>query len=189
MEASTTATLVTGFVTAAIALVGYGITQHQKRRERRSVVYAAALEAFCRYEQLPYLIRRRKDSSDVTRANLAVHMSAVSGTRRYHETLLRMDSLRVAAAYEALIEQTRRRAGLLRTEAWQAPVITRDSEVPGTAQVSYNNGLEWDLCLFTMRRELSIFGFMLGHWTRRRIKNLIDCRAGESAISTQCHLA
>ena len=44
MDVTSRVTLITGLVTATIAFVGYLITQHSKRRDRRSQLYAEALE-------------------------------------------------------------------------------------------------------------------------------------------------
>ncbi|WP_433335023.1 hypothetical protein [Spirillospora sp. CA-294931] len=169
-------TLSTGLTTATIALVGYWINQRQKRRERRSETFAAALEAVREYEQAPYLIRRRESSEPGVRAQLAERLSASAGRRRYYATLLRLDSPVVADAYQALLDQTRRQAGPYRSEAWKSPVITRDEDFPGSANYVYDNGPEWDLCLVAMRREFSFLARAGRRRTRRQVAAIIASR-------------
>lgn len=90
MDVTSRVTLITGLITALIALVGYLITQHAKRRDRRSQLYAEALEVLAEYQELPYLIRRRMDETAATRSVLTTRISAVHAKLQYYGPLLRL---------------------------------------------------------------------------------------------------
>lgn len=176
MEVSELTSLLTGFVAALIALVGYWITQHQKRRERRAEVFASALEAIREYEQTPYLIRRREGPDAATRARISELLSASAARRRYYEAVLCLDSPLVAESYKLLLRRTRRQVGPYRSDAWKQPVIVRDEEFPGSAYYPYDSEEEWDLCLLAMRSELSVFAALRRRGTRRRLAALVALR-------------
>ncbi|MGW7818000.1 hypothetical protein ACWGLF_07660 [Streptomyces puniciscabiei] len=177
MNTTQVITLLTGLVTALVALIGYWVSQHQKRRERRADVFASALEAIQEYEQTPYLIRRREGPDAATRARISERLSASAARRRYHEAVLTLDSPIVAASYRALLVRTRRQVGPYRSDAWKLPVIASDEEFPGSAYYAYDNEPEWDLCLLAMRRELSVFAAVRRRDTRRRLEALIASRS------------
>ena len=71
MSAESWAALVTGVVAGLAALLGFLGNQLANRRERKSKIYAEALEAVQQYTELPFIIRRRPSSDGATRAALA----------------------------------------------------------------------------------------------------------------------
>ena len=74
MDAKAFTALLVGIITAAIALIGYWNTHYLQRRDRRALMYAEAVAAMRTYEQAPYLVRRRADSSGTTRAAIAAQL-------------------------------------------------------------------------------------------------------------------
>lgn len=176
MKPSEFTPVLTAIIAALIALVGYWITQHQKRRERRAEVFASALEAIREYEQTPYLIRRREGPDATTRARLSEGLSVSAARRRYYEAVLCLDSPLVAEAYEVLLRRTRRQVGPYRSDAWKQPVIVKDEDFPGSAYYPYDSEEEWDMCLAAMRSELSAFAALRRRGTRRRLAALVASR-------------
>jgi hypothetical protein len=172
LDAPGSVALIVGLLTAAIALLGYWNTQHLQRRDRRGVMYAEAMAAMRAFEQAPYLIRRRADSTGATRAEVAVKLIDANTRVTYSEKLLLMDSQAVGGAYGLLATVTKDQVRVHRAEAWRTPVISHDEQVPdSTMQYPYDNEPEWALCVVAMRRELAPLG-----WMRRR-KTLRECAA------------
>ncbi|GHE67101.1 hypothetical protein [Streptomyces griseoaurantiacus] len=172
MDAAARVTLITGFATAAVAILGYWVNQHAARRERKAQTYAGALSAVAEYEELPYLIRRRSDSANETRAAITQKQSEVFHRIRHSQALLDMESGPVGYAYRLLFMQTRRQGGPYRKEAWSEDIITSDAGIPDAAYYPYDNEPELELCIKVMRRELAPFAPLLRSVTRRQIKKL-----------------
>ncbi|GAA2483766.1 hypothetical protein GCM10010276_21690 [Streptomyces longisporus] len=128
------------------------------------------------YEQTPYLIQRREGPDAATRARISERLSADAARRRYHETVLSLDSPVVAESYKHLLNRTRRQVGPYRSDAWKSPVIASDEEVAGSPTYAYDNEAEWELCLMAMRRELSAFASLRRRATRRRLASLMASR-------------
>ena len=59
--------LVVGILAGVVAIFGYTITNAMNRIERRSRIYADAILALVQFQDLPFRVRRRSDSSDATR--------------------------------------------------------------------------------------------------------------------------
>ncbi len=169
--------LIVGLLTAAIALLGYWNTQHLQRRDRRGVMYAEAMAAMRAFEQAPYLVRRRADSTGTTRADLAARLIQANTQVTYSEKLLLMDSPAVGRAYGLLASVTKDQVRAHRDEAWRTPVIAHDDQVPdSTTQYPYDNEPEWNLCVIAMRRELTFLGRMRRRGTIRECAKLAERR-------------
>lgn len=69
--------LVTAVLAALVALRGYWISQSMGRRERRSRIYAGAIEALYQYQELLYRILRRPASDSATRAEFSTRVSDI----------------------------------------------------------------------------------------------------------------
>lgn len=176
MDAAARVTLITGFATAAVAILGYWVNQHAARRERKSKTYAEALLAISDYEELPYLIRRRPDGASETRATIVQRQTEVFSRIRYNQALLDMDSAVIGEAYRLLFTHTRRLGGPYRKEAWMEKIITSDPEIPNSAYYPYDNEPELKLCLKAMRREMTPFAGPLRFFTLRQIRKLRESR-------------
>ena len=169
-------TLALGMVTALVDLIGYWSNLYIQRSTARSQVYAQALQAIHRYEELPYAIRHRQGSDGEARTTLAARISDVFADVNYHQTLLTMDSAVVGKAYEGLFARTRQHGGPHRREAWNTPPMSDDTDVPGGAYYPYDNGPERELCLLAMRRELRPWSYLARPATLRRLRALQDAR-------------
>jgi hypothetical protein len=172
MDTGSRITLALGVVTAGVALTGYWLNLHIKRRELKIQTYAAALQAIHDYEELPYAIRRRQSSEAEVRAALAEKISEVISRLNYHQTFLNIDSPVVAEAYSALFARTRQFGGHYRSAAWRTRPISADEDVPRAAYYPYDSEPELKICLLAMRRELTPLGYLLRGDTRRRLKAL-----------------
>lgn len=176
MDTGSRITLALGVVTAGVALIGYWLNLHIKRREIKIQTYATALQAIHDYEELPYAIRRRRSSEAEVRATLAEKISEVIAKLNYHQTLLNMHSPVVAEAYSDLFARTRQLGGPYRGAAWRTNPISADEDVPRAAYYPYDNEPELKMCLLAMRRELTPLGYLLRGHTRRLLRALREQR-------------
>ncbi|MFE4017762.1 hypothetical protein ACFXPZ_10165 [Streptomyces sp. NPDC059101] len=172
MDTATKAALASALLTALVALAGYWVNQHMKRRETKSQMYAQALQVIHEYQELPYAIRHRVDATPATRSALAARVSNVFGRLHHYQTLLAMDSPVVSDAYVNLFSQTRKQCGEYRKQAWNSPPIATDPEMPGSTRFYYDNIAAMDACLLAMRRELRPWGWMQRKNTRKRMADL-----------------
>jgi hypothetical protein len=178
MDAKAFTALLVGIITALIALIGYWNTHYLQRRDRRALMYAEAVAAMRTYEQAPYLVRRRADSSGATRAAIAAQLIDANTRVSYNEKLLLMDSMPVGTAFGLLLEVTRAQLSRYRDEAWRTAVMAHDEEVPqSTLQYSYDNEAEWGLCIVAMQRELKLWGWAGRRDTLRECADLVGARA------------
>lgn len=91
MNSESWAALITGIIAGLVALVGFLLNQLANRRERRSKIYAEALQAVQEYSELPYKIRRRASSDGATRAALGHAISDSQAQLRFYRSLLQID--------------------------------------------------------------------------------------------------
>jgi hypothetical protein len=158
MQGDSWVVLITGTVAGLVALVGYLLNQLANRRERKSKVYAEALEAVQEYAELPFRIRRRPSSDGVTRAELGGRISDIHAKLAFYGSWLYVDSVVVGMAYRYLVSQTAGRRYW--SKAWAKPVLTQDVEASLVGQYRIDNQPEMDLCLKAMRCELSPWPFL-----------------------------
>jgi hypothetical protein len=177
MDAGSLAGLLTGIIAGLVALIGYLLNQLANRRERKSKVYAEALEAIREYQELPYKIRRRPDSEGATRAALGDKTGDVVSKLWFYRAWLQTDSAEVGDAYRDLMAQTKRNGGIYRSTAWSEPVLMKDEDAQLKDKYVYDNKPELTLYLFAIRRELSPFAFLLRRSTRRRLALQRDKRS------------
>jgi hypothetical protein len=170
MNASGLATIWTGIIAGLVALTGYLLNQSANRRERRSKVFAEALEAIRDYQELPYKIRRRPGSDGKTRAELGRDTGDAVSKLWYYRAWLETESAEVSAAYRDLIAETKRDGNSYRATAWSEPVIMTDSDARLKDKYTYDNKPELALYLMAIRRELSPFAFLLRLSTRRKLR-------------------
>lgn len=165
------AALLAAVIASAATLVGFLLNQAGQRRERRAKTYADALAALRRWQEVPYAIARRPASDSLTRSALGKEISdAVSGVA-YHASLLRLESEPLGESYVLLWRQLRRSRAQNRETAWKLPIIASDAEMaPDLPFVPEDADPEYDLCLLAMRRELTLWGWILRRDTSRQIK-------------------
>ena len=150
------ATLLVGLLAAVVAIFGYTITNAMNRIERRGRIYADAISALVQFQNLPFRIRRRIDSSGVTRAAIGERVREVQEALSYHVFLLRLNSPRVGAAFAELVKNTREEGLRYRHDAWASPPATKDTDMNLFISYDYHNEAELERCIVLMQRELSI---------------------------------
>jgi hypothetical protein len=155
------ATIVAALVAAVVATFGYVITARAKLLEERRKTYAAALAAVCDYQELPYRIRRRPDSSAATRAALGLIISDVQRDLDFHDQLLELDSPKLGIAYRALVEKSRRIGKDHRDEAWARPPASEDKAMSFPEGYRYEDADQWDFCRQRMREQLRMLPLRL----------------------------
>ncbi len=158
------ATIIAALVAAVVATFGYVITARAKLLEERRKTYAAALAAVCDYQELPYRIRRRPDSSAATRAALGIIISDVQRDLDFHDQLLELDSPKLGLAYRALVEKSRRIGEPHRDEAWARPPANEDKAMSFPEEYRYEDDDQWDFCRQRMREQLRMLPL---RWNRR----------------------
>ncbi|MFF2550736.1 hypothetical protein ACFVUS_07030 [Nocardia sp. NPDC058058] len=155
--------ILTASIAASVALVGYVVNQAAARRERRAKAYAEALRTIRQYQEVPYRVARRLDSSADTRTKLDnLHGEIMSGIG-FHLGWLRLESSDTAAAYEALWERSRTFGKVYRKWAWKQPLVSADAQMAITLPFTYDIKPELDVCIRAMRADTRFFGW----WARR----------------------
>ncbi len=102
----------------------------QDRRDRHREHFSRALEAVARYEEFPYVVRRRKAGDpEGERVRISTDLREVQADLSYHCTWLLTESREVADAYSALVTDLRARAGRLIHDGWAASPIQDDAEM------------------------------------------------------------
>jgi hypothetical protein len=181
MNSNTWVPLLTAAIAGLVALIGYSLTQFANRRERKSKSYAEALAAIRQYQELPYLIRRRSESSSATRSALAQQISEVMAKLGFHQAWLQMDSDTTSTAYYDLVTRTRQIGRSHLKAAWEGKAIERDADMIG-AQAPFDwTGItpELDLCVRAMRLELSFWSFISRRSIQRSLVRQRQKRAEE----------
>jgi hypothetical protein len=148
------ATIIAALVAAVVATFGYVISTRAKLLEDRRKTYAAALAAVCDYQELPYRIRRRPDSSAATRAALGTTISDIQRDLDFHNQLLELDSPKIGLAYRALVEKSQRLGKPHRDEAWARPPADEDKAMSFAEEYRYEDDDQWDFCRERMREQL-----------------------------------
>lgn len=120
-------------VTAVLAGAGTSFltllyTSAQDRRERHREHFSKALQAVARYEEFPFVVRRRRASDpESERIRISTELREIQAELTYHCTWLRTESQRVGDAYDSLVLNLRRIAGKEIHDAWDSPAITEDA--------------------------------------------------------------
>jgi hypothetical protein len=150
------ATIIAALVAASVATFGYVITVWAKLLEDRRNTYAQALAAVHAYQELPYRIRRRPDSSPATRGELGKVISEVQKDLDFYISLLKLDSHQLGDAYEALVQASREKGKEHRDEAWKQPPARRDTAMGFPEIYEYEDEAEAELCIERMRQHLRL---------------------------------
>jgi hypothetical protein len=169
MNTANSISLRVALIAAAVAILGYAINQLQLHRERRAKVFAEALAAALDYIQMPYIIGSRSmpprdlDPKDRTMAEVAIRheignrLREVQAKLYFHQSLIQIESVQVAKAYNRLVLQARLTGSVARKEAWRKPPIASDEDF--TIQWSFRfPSVEdaWRDCIVAMRRRLGL---------------------------------
>ena len=169
-------------VAGSVTIAGYLLSQSWSRRERKARMYADAIAAMRRFQELPYKILRRAASDSATRATIGQeHSDSISGVA-YHQALLRIDSAVVGEADLELFDQVRRAQKINRVIAWRTTVLCSDPEMADNPPfVRSGSDIELSNCILAMRRELRVTGPLHRASTRRRITRQRQVRTAARA--------
>lgn len=100
------------------------------RSDRRRERFSEALAAVVLYEELPFVIRRRRASSpEDERIRISTEARRIQERIAFHTAWLHTESPAVAAAYEELVGTVRRVAGGQMREAWRMEPAASDAEM------------------------------------------------------------
>ena len=148
--------LTTGIIAALVGIVGFLLNQVANRRERKSKIYAEALEAVQEYAELPFRVRRRASEDGPTRAALGDRISDLHAKLTFYRRWLQIDSDEVSSAYEDFVDKTTTACRGYWSAAWKEPILTEDKQAPlMDARYVAKFDDELKLCLSAMRHELS----------------------------------
>jgi len=180
MSAAEAVTLASALIAASVVVIGYWANHYVARRERRTRLYADALEALADHEELPYLIWRRVS---LDAAVLTERISRGHGRLRHYETLLHLDSPAVGAAFADLANATRAQGEEFRRLAWQHPVRDDQTAQAMPARIAYDTHRQRNHCLEAMQLELSPWARLRRRltWRRGAVDIEDESRSAESA--------
>lgn len=148
--------IVTAFVAAVTASIGYFLTDRAKLIERRQETYARALLAVHTYKKLPYRIRRRTDDTAETRASLGTLISDVERDLDYFNALLDLDAPDVARRFRALAAKVRQQGTAQREAAWGKPPIASATDMAFSDSYPIDDQYQQEACQEAMRRHLKV---------------------------------
>jgi hypothetical protein len=108
------------------AAVKTWIDSRTRRRER----FASAYSVYRSYCEFPYVIRRRRaDQPEAERLRISEALRAVQEQVEFHRAWTQIEDAQVGAAYERLVGEMRRAAGIAMRDAWVAPACTADADM------------------------------------------------------------
>jgi hypothetical protein len=162
----------TTVIAAIVALVGYVVNQYIARREKKAQFYADALLAVKEFEEIPYRIAKRSDSTPGTRERLGNSVNDGFVKLSYYRAWLRIDSPLVAMAYDNLARKAARIGDKQQLHAWQRELITEDAEM-NLGEIYYSSTRhELEVCVQVMRHELGFFAFLARKSTLAKIHSI-----------------
>ena len=177
--------VISATIAALTAVGGYLSAQRWKRRDDKVKLYADALQAVRRYEELPFRISRRADSKPATRERLAGVISDSFVELGHFRALLLIYSREVGDAYALLLNRTHRDCRPHRQQAWNTPPLVRDSGVHLGGKFLFDNKEELALCVSVMRRSLMPTAFFRRRQMRKDIRDLIAARSLDPAMTME----
>jgi hypothetical protein len=120
-------------IALAGVLFGLWINGDRTERQRKRDLHARALAAILAYGEMPFMIRRRRfeeSERSAERVRLSDHFSTVKAEINTCQVLLAADGdEKLAAAYDALVQEARQTAGQEAHTAWTEPPVTSDAEM------------------------------------------------------------
>jgi hypothetical protein len=179
-----TATLIAAVIAALTAVSGYLSTQRWKRRDDKIRLYADALQAVRRYEELPFRLARRADSAPETRERMAGMISDSFIELGHYRAFLLLYSREVGDAYSLLLNRTHRSCRPHRQEAWSMPLIRRDESAHLGGRFLFDNKPELALCVVAMRRSLKPGASFRRFLTRRDLRALVEARQLDPSVQS-----
>jgi hypothetical protein len=133
--------LLSGAVVAAV--VNIVLTRRNSLEEERNRVRttcAEAFEAVAAYKEFPYAIRRRRDDQAAAeRVRLSDELRHIQARLSYFTAWMRGENAALGAAFDELVTNLRRIAGVACHDAWLAPAATSDAQMnfaPGVVDLT-----------------------------------------------------
>lgn len=122
--------IVAAIVAAAVSLTTFALAGRRARLDRQRQVFAEAFEAVMEYREYPFIVlRRSKDEPATERARISGDLSTVQARLNGFKARLRVEAPDVGDRYADLVSATRRLAGPMITQAWNAEPIADDTQV------------------------------------------------------------
>ncbi len=125
----------TGVLLVAVILALWNVVlarrkTREEERARQRTAFADALRSVVEYKEMPYAIRRRDGAQPAAeRVRLSEIVREIQADLSYHQSWIRSECAAVAAAYDALVAQTRTVAGSAMRDAWLDEPITGDAQM------------------------------------------------------------
>lgn len=126
---------VSGAVIAALiaAVMNHALARRKSLEDERARLrstFAEALEWVVRYKEMPYAIRRRRcDTRPAERVRLSEEMREIQAKLSYYQMWTAGESKSVGDAYDTLVTNLRRVAGVACREAWIADPASDDAKM------------------------------------------------------------
>lgn len=122
--------IIAALIAATIGIWTIMVNGRRARVDRQRQLFAAAFGDVAAYREYPYIVRRRRhDEPGAERSRISGELSEIQRRLNHNRAVLRVESPRVALAYDHLVTATRRVAGQAIREGWDLPPITSDREV------------------------------------------------------------
>jgi hypothetical protein len=158
--------LSTAAVAATVALLGYALNQHAVRRASRAKFFAESLLAIKEFEELPYRIAKRADSSPKTRQDFGNRVNDAYEKMSFYQSWLRIETPAVGMAYDMLVFRSERIGIHQQEKAWSMPVLQSDDQMYSGIVFFYGSAQELELCEKLMQNELRVLPIL----RRRNLK-------------------
>ena len=123
-------TIVVSILALGVSLATFFLAGRRTRLDRQRQLFAEAFEAVVAYREYPFIVRRRDPAKPAEeRQRISGDLSRVQAKLNAYAARLRVEAPRVAARYTELVAATRRVAGALIREAWDAEPVGEDAQV------------------------------------------------------------
>lgn len=117
--------IVAAALTGLIGVCTLLVNGRRSRVDRQRVLFGQALGDLAGYREFVYIVRRRRhDEPAAERVRISTELSNVQQKLNQHSAVMRVESPRVARAFDELLRATRRVAGGAIRQGWdQAPIM------------------------------------------------------------------
>jgi hypothetical protein len=122
--------VIAAVIAGVIAVITLMVNGRRARADRQRQLFGAAFADITSYCEFPFIVRRRRhDAPEEERVRISTALSDVQRKLNHNRAVLRVEAPRVARAYGALVDVTRRVAGAAIREGWNLAPITADTGV------------------------------------------------------------
>ena len=127
-SSAVTAAAIGGAVSLLALALNAIISNWRDRISRQRQEFSKAFTACVAYEELPYIVRRRRnDVPQDERVRISSELNIIQRELAYYSAWLATESGHVSEAYENLVAKLREIVGTKIREAWLTPPIDSDS--------------------------------------------------------------